>query len=793
MKDSTVIHTTTDFDINYKPVTVLTKNSPLTGISNLLELRNFLFIKKGLLVFLVAVLSLSGKAQTPTDQINWPKFLSNYDLTFKKMPANWRSAPYFGNGFIGSMIYADSIHNNRLILQVFRTDVQDHRTDSAGWTAYSRPRLPIGYFTLDFKGAITSCNLRLSLWDASLKGIITTDKGSFVIQHFVDATKDLIYTKLCKSGGEDYILNWHPAEAISTRKVLFPNSVGIIAAYAKAYGNKYLSRLQVYQANPSIEIKKVGLVNLSVQNLLSGGQYATAWAMQPGGFVITIKNSYPQLSAESRALQNIENATPATVEYAGHLKWWHAFYTKSFMSIPDKNLEGLYWLQLYKLGSATRADGPIMDTSGPWFETTPWPYLTWDLNVQLCYWALNASNHVDIGMSLPHSLNKYKSNLVHNVQPVAWQKDAAYMPLATEQDLIGNADDDVRYQNLHANLPWIMHNVWLMYRYTMNKEFLKIECYPLLKRSINYYLHKIEKRDDGKYHIPVGYSPEYPGKSIGAAGETGDPNIDIALIKWGLQTLIASSTLLMIDINEQPHWKEVLQNLVNYPVDEKGFKIGADQSFDQSHRHYSHLLMIYPLYLVNKDQPGSLPLIRKSLDTWAGNTKALRGYSYTGAASIAAAIGEGDTALNYLKGLSPFLLPNGLYTESGPCFETPLSAAQSLQDMLLQSWGNQIRLFPAVPSIWKDLTIYNWLAEGAFEVSAETKNGSVDFITIKSLAGSPCILNAILTNPVAHIQGKKVVLKSISQNCYSINVKKGETVIIRNAHFKGNLSIDATN
>jgi alpha-L-fucosidase 2 len=745
-------------------------------------------MKKILIMFSVVLLYFPCKAQVVKDHINWPGFLAKHDLTFKKMPTGWQSAPYFGNGFIGSMIYADSLRHNRLILQVFRTDVQDHRTDSAGWTAYSRPRLPIGYFALDFKGSIINCDLRLSLWDASLQGTITTDKGSFIIQHFVDATKDLIYTKLIKRGREDYALSWHPAEAISTRKILFPKSTEVVPAYAKAYGDKYLNKLQVYRPNPSVQMKKVGVVNLSVQNLLAGGQYATAWSLQPNGFVISIKNSYPQLTAANTVLQAIKDAKSASNEYEGHLKWWHSFYAKSSMSIPDKNLEGLYWLQMYKLGSATRAKGPIMDTSGPWFETTPWPYLTWDLNVQLCYWALNASNHVDIGMSLPNTLNKYKNNLIHNVQPTAWQNDAAELPLATEQDLIGTVDDDVRYQNLNANLPWIMHNVWLMYRYTMDKALLKKDCYPLLKRSMNYYLHKIEKRADGKYHIPIGYSPEYPGKSIGAAGETSDPNIDIALLRWGLQTLITSSNLLKVDLNKQPHWKEVLQNLIEYPVDEKGFRIGADQSFDQSHRHFSHLLMVYPLYLVNRDQPKNLGLIKKSLITWAGNTKALRGYSYTGAASIAAAIGEGDTALNYLKGLYSFLLPNGLYTESGPCFETPLSAAQSLQDMLLQSWGNQIRVFPAVPSQWKDLTIHNWLAEGAFEVSAKMRNGIITFITIKSLAGSPCILNANLTNPVVSINNKKVLLKSSGHNVYSIPVKKGETVIIRNANYKRNIS-----
>ena len=44
-----------------------------------------------------------------------------------------------------------------------------------------------------------------------------------------------------------------------------------------------------------------------------------------------------------------------------------------------------------------------------------------------------------------------------------------------------------------------------------------------------------------------------------------------------------------------------------------------------------------------------------------------------------------------------------MYKESGPVIETPLSAAQSIHDMLLQSWGGKIRIFPAIPATWKDI------------------------------------------------------------------------------------------
>ncbi|MVN20721.1 glycosyl hydrolase family 95 catalytic domain-containing protein [Mucilaginibacter arboris] len=742
----------------------------------------------------------SLKGQPVIKNPDWNRFLSAHDLTFNKMPVSWEQAPFFGNGFIASMVYGDSTDLNRIMIQVFRTDVQDHRDSTAGWTAYSRPRLPIGHFELQTKGKITACNLRLSLWNAELTGTIQTTAGSLKLKHEVSAQKDLIFTDITTTGNENYTLTWHPDEAKSTRKILFPLSADIIPKFAAVYGEKYRSILKVYQPNPAPIYNRIRGVNVSTQNLLAGGQYTTAWKQEKLSahqslLTLTIQNSYPEQIATDQAVRllTVNGRTNYAKNYQDHLQWWHTYYRKSFMTIPDKKLESFYWQQIYKLGCASRANGPVMDTSGPWFQPTPWPYITWDLNVQLCYWALNTSNHLDIAASLPNTLKRYQQHLINNVVPPEWRKDAAYLSITTAQDLIGSADDDIRYQHINANLPWVMHNVWLMYRYSMNKQFLKESCYPLLEKSMSYYLHLIKKEQDGKYHIPVGYSPEYPEKKSGQAGETKDANIDISLLKWGLQTLIASSKILNINADKRSNWSDILNNLADYPVDETGFRIGADLPFAVSHRHYSHLLMIYPLYLINADQPKNIPLIERSLSTWLSDPKALKGYSYTGAASISAAIGKGDDALKYIRGLYKFLLPNGLYKENGPCFETPLSAAQSLQDMLLQSWGDKIRIFPAVPHEWKNLYFDRWLAEGAFEVSAKLFNGETEFIVIKSLAGTRCTFTTTIKKPVAFIGRKKVELKMVAKNTYRVNLTRGQSVVIKKKGFNGPLFASTIN
>ena len=82
-----------------------------------------------------------------------------------------------------------------------------------------------------------------------------------------------------------------------------------------------------------------------------------------------------------------------------------------------------------------------------------------------------------------------------------------------------------------------------------------------------------------------------------------------------------------------------------------------------------------------------------------------------------------------------------MYLEAGPVIETPLAAAQAVHEMLLQSWGDTLRVFPAVPAAWKDAAFHDLRAEGAFLVSAVRREGRT---TLRAgdqpgrRAGAPC-------------------------------------------------------
>lgn len=698
-------------------------------------------------------------------QIDWKNFMSQQDMIWTRLPQTWYEAPFMGNGSMGTYICKEP-GKNAIRVDVGNSMVHDHRTNDRG--VYGRCRLLIGYFLLHPAGEIKSGDMRLDLWNAETTGCIRTTLGEIKLKTYVTSESPYIVVEAEATEGEkDFTWKFYPENTDSPRQL---NAI-------QRNNKKHLKK--GYVSNPASQLSVRNGVNYCWQPLLAGGGTATAWKeiRKNNTSILLISNahSYP----ETDTLQKVETAlaslqtTDLPILQKAHRDWWHNYYPQSFVSLPDKKMENFYWAQMYKLASATRIGGGLLDNSGPWQVLTPWPNAWWNLNVQLSYWSVYASNRLELGMPLVNAIGSNLNNLINNV-PEAYRKDAAALPVATDFNLIGETVNipGTEKKAQVGNLPWICHNLWLQYRFSMDESILRNTIFPTLRRAINFYLPFLKEDKQGKLHLQRTFSPEY--------GIAEDCNYDIALLRWGCNTLLETTKILSIDDELIPRWKQVMEKLTDYPQDANGMMIGKDVPFSRSHRHYSHLLMFYPLYLLNAEQNGSKELMEKSVEHWHSLPGNILGYTYTGASSLYAAFGEGDKALEKLNGLfARTLRPNTMYMESGPVIETPLSGAQCIHDMLLQSWGGKIRVFPAVPSRWEDVQFQNLRTEGAFLVSASRKEGKTTGIRIKSLAGELCILRTDMVNPI--VKAGNVTLTPIGQGEYSLDLKKGETVVLTTA------------
>ena len=101
-----------------------------------------------------------------------------------------------------------------------------------------------------------------------------------------------------------------------------------------------------------------------------------------------------------------------------HADWWHNYYPKSFVSVPDAQFEGFYWAQMYKLACATRQDRQVIDLLGPWFRNTGWPRIWWNLNIQMAYSPVYPANRLELGESFTRFIDAKRDNFVLNAKEI---------------------------------------------------------------------------------------------------------------------------------------------------------------------------------------------------------------------------------------------------------------------------------------------------------------------------------------------------------------------------------------
>jgi hypothetical protein len=664
--------------------------------------------------------------------VNWPLFLSRNDMVFDTLTTQWEEGAFIGNGLLGAMIYMTD--SNALRIEIGRTDVVEPCPERSHIPSASN-RLPIGHFVLRPAGKILSNTARIDLWNAEIRGLLNTDKGSIQWRALTLSQSNVILLETQTTGSERlFSWLWIPGEPVNT------------PAYFAGQ-----PALQSCPANPAGKLHTVTGDNKLTyyhQPLATGGSFTTAWqsTAKLNKRIYYISVGYSPLNGKSvpEVLNTIKTVSlqNMTALLSIHRDWWHQYYRQSFLSLPDALLESFYWIQQYKLGSLLKNGKPLADPdlTGPWFYPHPLPAYRWNLNTPLKYSPLYAANHLGISQLLTTPVNK---NISASINP----ESAQY-----------------RYNAL------ALYYYWLQYRYEMDKKILA-GLFPVLKRNTNYYLNILQKEEDGKYHLPDMILPECPDST------TRDDNYDLSLLRWSCQTLLTANDSLKTNDTLVTKWQEVLQNLTGYPTDTNSLRIGRDKASCLSCRCFSHLSMIYPLHIMN--QPEDSDLIKKSVQYWFGNPGAPQNYSYPGAASFYALMGRGNEARDYLHTLiTKLVTPNTMCLQNNQVTETPLPAATSIQEMCLQSWGNIIRVFPAIPDDWTNAAFKDLRAEGAFLISSVRKNKETKWVSIKAETDGTCIIQPGIPGVVIIRSTNATMPVNKGEGIYEITMRKGEEVLM---------------
>ncbi|MDH3981951.1 MAG: hypothetical protein OES84_03515 [Kiritimatiellaceae bacterium] len=286
----------------------------------------------------------------------------------------------------------------------------------------------------------------------------------------------------------------------------------------------------------------------------------------------------------------------------------------------------------------------------------------------------------------------------------------------------------------------------------MDEQFLQDRAYPYCKGIADALVGLMEPDKNGKLKLPLSSSPEIHNNTQKAWLKP-NSNFDLSLIRWLLGANAEMATALGKK-EEAARWKTLLGKMDELAVDGKGALLMAQgEPLKGSHRHFSHLMAIQPLGIISTDGDArQANIVKSSLDeTLALGTKQWTGYSFSWMACLLARAGDAERAEKYLNTyLESFILRNGFHcngevTDKGWSqyryqaftLEGNFAAGQAVHEMLLQTWGHRIRIFPATPEAWADVSFDTLRGEGGFIVSAVRSEGKTISVTVKATVDGP--------------------------------------------------------
>ncbi len=718
---------------------------------------------------IVVIFAILALISCSTEPVSGPD--EKYNLEFAELANTWDEAMPLGNGMVGNLVWQK---NGKLRFSLDRADLWDLRPmkniDFEKWkfqdvyehwkedkyeevqAAFDVPydelpapsKIPAGAleFGVEQLGKIKS--VRLDLKTATC---IVEWKSGAKLTTFVHAEKPV---------------GWYRFENLKQPIKVFLDSPAYIRESEESSDGQ--SRHDLNQLGyPKGDIESGE--NFHTYNQKGWGDFSyqihTEWKEDgnslSGCWSVSSSNKGWEPKPEAKQVVSAESKTGMDNSYNEHLNWWSQFWAKSDVSIPDSLLQKQYYLEMYKFGSVARADAPPIALQAVWTadhgKLPPWKGdFHHDLNTQLSYWPSYTGNYLGLEVGFINWLWKYRSTFKQYTRDY-FETGGMNVPGVTtlEGEPMGGW---IQYSFGPTIASWLSHHFYLHWRYTMDREFLEQKAYPWIK-DVAVFLDEVAVKEDGKRKLPISSSPEIFNNSRKAwFYET--TNYDLALIQWTYKK--AAELARELNLNEDAQkWEQILEEWPQLAVDsETGLMFSPNLPYQESHRHFSHLMGYHPLGLLDfSNGKEDQEIIQNTLNNLAEvGPDFWTGYSYSWQANLYARAFEGEKAAEALRIFAEcFCLKNSFHVNGDQCkaghstmtyrpftLEGNFAFASAIQDMLIQSHTGVVKLFPAIPADWKDVSFNTLRTYGAFLVSASMENSEVFKVEITSEKGGEIVL-----------------------------------------------------
>ena len=439
-----------------------------------------------------------------------------------------------------------------------------------------------------------------------------------------------------------------------------------------------------------------------------------------------------------------------------HKKTWRKFWTKSSVKTGDNLIDETYKKSWYLFKCCSKKGGYPMPLQGVWTADNdclpPWKGdYHHDTNTELSYQSYLKANRVEEGEAFIEYLWKLKPTYERFAKEF-FGVDGLLIPSCSTLD--GKAMGGWAQYSLSPTMTiWAAQSFDEYYLYAGDEDFLKARAYPFFKEVGQAIIGLLQEKNS-KYYLPVSTSPEIFDNTRKSYLEP-NSNFDLALIIYLFRTLKGYAETLGENAEK---YERILEKLDDIAIDDSGIiMLDKTQYLPETHRHFSHLMCLYPLHLINYDTERHKEIYENTiLNLETLGTGYWVGFSFAMSAQIYAMAKKGNAAAERLgQFCKGFVAENGFhlngdYKHYGYTWfhyrpftlESLFGFCDALHEMLLQDHQGCIELFPAIPDEWRrGVAFKNLRSRGSLLISATFLNGEINTLEVKSPKETSVVIN----------------------------------------------------
>ncbi|HEY3836579.1 MAG TPA: hypothetical protein VGL72_08405 [Bryobacteraceae bacterium] len=478
-----------------------------------------------------------------------------------------------------------------------------------------------------------------------------------------------------------------------------------------------------------------------------------------------------------------------------HQAAWQEFWSASSIELEDQPLEATWYRNLYALAChlSPNSQAPGLSANIPIWDASPWHGdYHWNMNIQKMYLSSLPTNHAEW-------IESY-ANLVDQMMPtfeylakLTFGLDGAYCELVTYPYIPPQrAHIHNRWGRELAMTGWVGQALWWRWEYTHDRDWLRRRAYPYLKRAAQFYWNFLQK-----YQLPDGsVGPaillEQPGWNAEFRGNYNTAT-SLAMFRNAFRWALAASEELNVDPDWRARWKSGLDRVPAIRYGHTDGRAWVEPSKDtppggkDARSQTMAEWVVFPGEYVQGDETDGFAAVAREIVgdvsqrgrgsihlIWTATPWLRLGapgaFQATRQLILNQLLSDGQSATDPTGGPGPRNGFTGAMQWRPP--EDNYLGVFGTSEMLLQSQGGVIRLFPAWP---ENLSAkFRLSAREGFFISAERSPAGGLKASIRSDAGLICRIRWTKpTPPVITSAGAPVKLRVSSREVEFPTVKGG--------------------